>query len=231
LPESGVNISIGLVSAQRFACSDLRERAAVEIWSIGYHVQDTDVTDDTLVVTVEPNATTSSGYEIIHAPRPPQDRWTARFVLADAREVAAASPVHELVGTAVDDTVADAGLPDGFPRPEDGRSVLDGVGSTTRDASGRLTSVRYLVLVPDGTTPSDETDAYRAAIAGAGFSVSTPAMNPDGSASFSISGSPNGDSMSGTVLVQQASVPPIDGALIVSVEFAYAGKPEDVEGP
>jgi len=155
-------------------------------------------------VTVEPNATTSTGYEIIHAPRPPQDTWTARFVLADGTEVAAASPVHELLATAVDDDIADAGLRAGFPRPEDGRSVLDGVGSTTRDGSGRLTYARYLVLVPDGTTPSNEADAYRAAIGGAGFSASTPTTNPDGSASFSIAASSNGDSMSGTVLVQQA---------------------------
>jgi len=214
----------GLMPAHPAICAgsdDLQRSAAVEIWSIGYHVDHALVTADTLMVTVEPNGTASTGYEIAQTPRPPQEPWTARFVLADGTEVAAASPVHEVVATAVDDQVPDAGLPDGLPRPEEGHSVLDGAGSTIVDSAGRLTYARYLVLVPDGTTPSDEADTYRAIVTGAGFATSGPTTNADGSASFSIDASPNGDLGSGKVLVQQAMVPPIDGALTVSLTITY----------
>lgn len=134
----------------------LHQKAALEIGSIGYHADAADVTADTLTVSVEPNVTASTGDEIFQAPRPLQDVWTARFVVADGTEVAAANPVYEAVAMATDHQGA---------RCRSAERITASRGWPHRVA-------RYLALVPDGTGPSEEADTYQAAVISAGFRTS-----------------------------------------------------------
>jgi hypothetical protein len=199
---------------------DLERGATVEIWAFGYHVDGAELTTDTLTLTVDANASSTTGYAIVHVPRPQIEAWTARFRLPDGTPVATASPVHDVL-PATDTQTPDASLPAGLPHPEEGSSLLDGAGSIVLDGSGRLAYARYLALVPDGTTTSQEADRYQNAIATAGFTTSTPATNADGSAMFSFVASPSPDALSGTVLVEEPSSPDIAGVMSVSLIFTY----------
>lgn len=197
----------------------------IMVWIFGNTLRTASRDGGTLYLTVAPSTTLDEGYVIVEVPR-------ARLLVITSpagqnlTQLDLAHPVGDSA-TAIE-PLPDRTIPPSFPRPTNGRAVLDGADSLHVETIGgeaRATYARYLVLVPPGTTPLQVLQRYAAALRAVGFQVDPIAVDPEAEAygfTFSASSTSGRYIDAGRILAPRLADPSSPGAIQISLFLGYA---------